>query len=133
MEERELVIMSQNVKALYPSLNKMETVRIVGRVIEETELEFDNVDFKCLGKYLVVHLTPEEIASNHLISVIPARRKEKENNGAVSGRKPGIAYLDSDLDRNKEEKWDWRGKRRIQHNCRRKRWLQEQWKLWWKP
>ena len=30
----------------------------------------------------------------------------------MSGRKPGIAYLDSDLDRNKEEKWDWSGKRK---------------------
>ena len=121
-EERGLVVISQDVKALYPSIDKTETVRIVGRMIEETELEFDNIDFKCLGKYLAVHLTQEKITNNHLISVIPARKKEVENNGNVSGRKPGIAYLDSDLDRNKEENGIGGGRERIQHSCKRKGW-----------
>ena len=111
-EDRELVVLSQDVKALYPSIKKEETIKIVGKLIEETEIEFDDVDYKCLGKYLAVHLTPEEIANNNLISVIPARRKEKETQGVVRGRKPGIAYLDSDLDANKNEKWDWKGKRK---------------------
>ena len=111
-EDRELVVLSQDVKALYPSIKKEETIKIVGKLIEETEIEFDDVDYKCLGKYLAVHLTPEEIANNNLISVIPAMRKEKETQGVVRGRKPGIAYLDSDLDANKNEKWDWKGKRK---------------------
>jgi hypothetical protein len=53
-------------------------------MIEETEKEFDHIDYKILGKYLTAHLTPEEIANN-LISVIPARRKEKETQWSEEG------------------------------------------------
>ena len=101
MESRKVVI-SQDVKALYPNLDWVEVIRIIGKLLEETDITFNDVDYKNLGKYLAIHLTPEEISKNNLKSVIPDK---------VKPTKVGVAFLDTDIDANKEEKWAWKGKR----------------------
>jgi hypothetical protein len=73
--------------------------------MEETDADFENVEFSVVAKYLAIHLSPEEITLNNLKSVIPKRIKS-------GGPKPGIAYLDADLDKEKKEKWSWKGKER---------------------
>ena len=90
-------------KALYPSLDWSEVVRVVGKILEETEVTFDDMDFRSLGKYLAIHLTQEEISKNSLKSVIPNK---------VKPNKASIAFLDTDIDQNGDEKWDWVGKRK---------------------
>ena len=108
----EISMISQDVKALYPSLDWKEIVRIVGEILEETEVDFSDVDYKALGKYLAVHLSPEEIERNNLISVIPRK---------VIPRKVGMAFLDKDLDKDGNEKWDWKGKRKVPTNLQKKK------------
>ena len=120
-EKKELIVMSQDVKAIYPSIEKAKTVEIIGELVEKSEINFNDVDYKDMGKYLAVHLTPEDIAKNNLISVIPTRRKER--NGPVRGAKPTVAYLENDLDANKEPKWDWKGKRKNPTQQQKKRML----------
>lgn len=88
-------------------------------MIEDSELTFDDIDYKEVGKYLAIHLTPEEISDNNLIIVIPTRRKEL--NGPVRGVKPTVAYLENDLDSKKEPKWEWRGKRKNPTQLQKKR------------
>ena len=99
-------------KVLYPSLDWIETVRIVGKILEETEVEYKNIDYKKLGKYLAIHMTPEEITKDSLQSVVP--KKVKPN-------RVTIAFLDSDVDRKGEDKWDWAGKRKDPTRLQKKR------------
>ena len=53
--------------------------------MEETGVTFENVDYRQLGKYLAIHLSPEEINRNNLKSVIPKK---------VKNRKAGVAFLE---------------------------------------
>ena len=101
--KREIVVISQDVKALYPSLDWDMVVWIVGQILEETDVSFDGLNFKQIGKYLAINLSPEQIAQSNLKSVIPNK---------VKPNKAGMAFLDSDQDRKGEEKWDWTGKRK---------------------
>jgi hypothetical protein len=116
VRKRDLVVISQDVKALYPSLDWEDVIEIVGKLIEETDVKFENMDYRVLGKYLAIHLTPEEITKNNLKTVIPKRVKS-------GGPTPGMAYLESDLDRNKQEKWSWKGKRKVPSSLQKKRML----------
>ena len=61
-------------KSLYPSLKREDTVIIVGQLVEESDIDYDDLDFKELGKYLAVNLSPEEIVGSNLIAAIPNRR-----------------------------------------------------------
>ena len=98
-----VIILSQDVEGLYPELRKEEVIKVVGKLLEETGVTFENVDYRQLGKYLAIHLSPEEIDRNNLKSVVPKK---------VKNRKAGVAFLESDQDRQGEDKWDWRGKRK---------------------
>ena len=98
------------------SLDCEEIIKIVGKLIEETDVRFENIDYRVIGKYLAIHLSPEEIAHNNLKTVIPKRIK-------TGGPKPGMAYLDSDLDKKKQEKWSWKGKRKVPSNLQKKKLL----------
>ena len=89
-------------------------IQIVGKLLEETKICFDNVDYKKLGKYLAIHLSQEEISNSNLKSVIPRKVK-------TGVRKAGVAFLDSDQDRNGNEKWDWKGKRKEPSSLQKKR------------
>ena len=83
---KEIILISQYVKALYPSLDWDEIVKLVGKLLEETDVSFKDIDYKQIGKFLAVHLSPEEIARNNLKSVIPKRKKS-----GTGGPKPGMA------------------------------------------
>ena len=109
-ESKEIVVVSQDVDGLYPELRRAETVRIAGKLMEESEISFEDVNFQEVGKYLAIHLTQESIVKNNLVTVIPDRVKTQ--NGPVGGPKPGMAYLDSEVDNEGEEKWSWKGKRK---------------------
>ena len=69
----EIIVISQDVKALYPSINWDEIVRIFGKILEETSVTFGDVDYRGLGKGLAIHLSQEEIAKNNLTSIIQRR------------------------------------------------------------
>jgi hypothetical protein len=88
----------------------------VGKLLEETDVSFKDIDYKLVGKFLAVHLSPEEIARNNLISVIPKRKKS-----GTGGPKPEMAYLDSDVEKVGYDKWDWNGKRKIHSEIQKKK------------
>merc|ERR1712226_1198713 len=48
-----------DVKALYPSLNIEQSVRICKKVIMESKLKFNNIDYRTAGIFLVVRMGPE--------------------------------------------------------------------------
>ena len=51
---------SMGVKALYPSMEWEDIIISVGKMIEESKMEIDNVDWKEVGKYLAVSMSRED-------------------------------------------------------------------------
>ena len=109
---KQIVVVSQDVKALYPSLDWDEVIKIIGEILLETKIDFKDVDFRRLSKYLAVHLSQEEINEDNLKSVIPKK---------VKPTRVGIAFLDKDLDSNGEDKWSWVGKRKEPSSIQKKK------------
>ena len=84
-----------DMKAMYPSLELDMVVYQVGKMIEESELVIDGIDWEEMGKYIVIMYG--EIGE--LKNVLPWRVK--------GARKLALSYLDHNLDSNKEDKWMW--------------------------
>ena len=49
-EQKEVVIFSQDVKALYPSMDVEDMVEVVKKAVQETPLSFANIDWREAGK-----------------------------------------------------------------------------------
>ena len=59
-DEDEVVLISQDVRALYPSLDIQDITEAVREAMMETKLTFDNVDMKTVGKYLAINMSKKE-------------------------------------------------------------------------
>ena len=92
-----IAIFSMDVKALYPSLMVDLVVRLVEEEVRRLDIVIDGVDWREVGKYLVVVCNEDEL--DGLGDVLPYRVKGK--------RKVELSYLDKDVDANNEEKWEW--------------------------
>ena len=92
----DLVVLSMDVKALYPSLKIKEVIPIIYQMIirlqEEEKLCIEDVDWAEVGKYLAVTCSEEEIKEKKLSSAIPKRAVGED----TRGKKPGPAYWESD-------------------------------------
>ena len=108
LEATELVIFSQDVAKLYPSLDLDMTVQIVGEAMEDTEIKFEEIDYEEIGKYLAINMTDDDIRRNKIRTVVPIRKKERD--GPVRGPRPTMAYLSTDKDQNGEQKWLWKSR-----------------------
>ena len=94
---KEMVVMSLDVKSLYPSLRVKEVSKIVAEYMEEVltsgKLEITNVDWHEVGKYLAITMPRKEQIRVGIRDAIP-KRTVGEN---ARGQKPGAAYWDSDM------------------------------------
>ena len=75
-EDEELVIFSQDVKALYHSLDIDDITESIRKAVMETKVTFKNVDMETVGKYLAIHMTKEEQKKLNIVSCIPDREGE---------------------------------------------------------
>ena len=89
-------VISMDVKALYPSLKAEEVEPIVyGSILElqvQGKLEFVDVDYHEVGKYLAIVCNQEELKEKKLLTAVPVRNTNLE----TRGRKPGPAYWESE-------------------------------------
>ena len=88
-------LLSMDVKALYPSMKLEDMVRAVKEMIEKSELEIENVDWREVSKYIAVMVPAEEIEREGLTLVIPQRKKKRT-------KRITINYLRS---KRNDEKW----------------------------
>jgi hypothetical protein len=103
-QSRKFGIISMDVKALYPSMTIKRSKKIVKKMIIKSGIEYEQVDWKELSRYLAVFMTMEEILEDGLEKVIPKRKKtgnrpitinylmgkDGSNDGKwIDGRKPG--------------------------------------------
>ena len=63
-----------DVKALYPNLNIKRSAEECAREIEESEIEFENVDYKWAGKFIVSNLSQSKIDKAGLSQIVPRRK-----------------------------------------------------------
>ena len=88
-----------DVKGLYPNLIIAEVLKIILKMVEESGLDFEGVDWSEVGKYLVVNVTRQELEALGLGEVVPKRK------GA--DRKVTMAYLDGgEKNKKNTEKWN---------------------------
>ena len=88
-------IISLDVKALYPSLKVEEVKKIINEMLTEVQregnLNFQDIDYYEVGKYIKVACTEEEIRENRLENIIP------ERTAGNRGQRPTAAYWDNDV------------------------------------
>ena len=103
------VILSMDVKALYPSMSWEEIIKSVKWLIMKSNMIIENVNWSEVGKYLAVAMTAEEITAEGLQHVIPKRngvrlrritmnylRHKKNANNWLPARKPGVKTEEED-------------------------------------
>ena len=93
---RDAVLMSMDVKSLYPSLKKDKVTPIISTTIEnlirEGKLEVENVDYYEVGKFLYITKTKTQLEELGIMSAMPERSVGRD----ARGRKPTPAYWDVD-------------------------------------
>ena len=93
-----------DVKSLYPSLEAGKCREIIQEIISQSELELENVEWKCVALYLAISMSARERETAGLERVIPVRLS-KEPGGKV--RAVSFPFLEKDQYDNRAEKWDW--------------------------
>ena len=76
VEGKKVIISSMDVVALYPNLDITRSAIEVGKEIEETEIEYKNIDYELGGRFIASNLTQDEIDREGLSRIVP-RRKSK--------------------------------------------------------
>ena len=94
--DKNWVIGSLDVVALYPSLNVERCAKVVREALFESELEFKNLQWKEIALYLRYHLGHREIMAEGLGWICPRRRND---------RRPPM-FEASGSDRDKKKRYD---------------------------
>ena len=75
-ERKKVIITSMDVIALYPNLRIERCAVEVGKEIEETQVEYENIDYELGGKFIASNMTQADIDREGLTRIVP-RRKSK--------------------------------------------------------
>ena len=75
-DKREAVILSMDVKSLYPSITKAVAKRAIEDLLKNTDLSFLNINWWEAVKYVFVTISQQEIDDKRLSEVIPSRVKK---------------------------------------------------------
>ena len=80
-------------EALFPSLHLDDMMDGVWELITTSELEFNNIDYQEVAKYVAVMCDSATIKKPNLISVVPVRQTVLDG---TSKKSPTLAFLDTD-------------------------------------
>ena len=100
MEQRDntdLMVLSLDANALYPSLDIDRTSRIVAKRVVNSEIRFDEVNYKWAATYVALNMERLEVTRRGLHRVVPRKR-------ATGGKDPTILTIGVDQ---KKERWKW--------------------------
>ena len=80
----ECIIISIDVKVLYPSISWDEIVHSVKVMMNNSKMVIDDVDWREVSKYVAVMVPREEIDTEVLSLVIPKRKKIRTQNVTIN-------------------------------------------------
>ena len=81
-DDKEVILSSMDVEALYPNINIEITAKEVGKEAEETMLEYQNVDYRMAGILIASNMSQEGLYKEKLSEIVPRR---KSNQGVRPG------------------------------------------------
>ena len=81
----EKVIIGADVEGLYPALRDLEVAAICYKAVIDSNIVFQNIEYKKLGMYLAMNLTVEEAMIHPLGRVLPTRRSNGGSRPWVTG------------------------------------------------
>ena len=82
-DRTDVVIFSMDVKALYPSIRVDTTVEAVKELLQDTTVQFENVNFTELARYLPLTIDGKDLENSGLMEVVMTRKTHL-------GRKPKV-------------------------------------------
>ena len=82
----EVVIVGADVASLYPSLDPILTSELIYRAVLETEIEFQNIDYKEVSTYLAVVLNQSEARKMKIAHLLPVRRNRQGQKPKITGK-----------------------------------------------
>ena len=92
---------------LYPNLSIQRSAVECGKEMEETEIDYDNVDDRWEGRFIASNMSQDEIDRDGLSRMVPRRKKK-------CGTRPGCTtkelhqkkeYLETGEEIEKDSKW----------------------------
>ena len=98
---KDLVIFSTDVKSLYPSLDAKQCVAIIGKLVRESSLVVEGVNWDQAALYLAVTLTSEKVQELRLQEVVPTWKR-----AGGRGRPPGITTKEVRGPLQEEKDWE---------------------------
>ena len=101
------VIMSLDVSAMYPSLDTTVSSKLVMRGVIDSQVQFQNIDYREVGKVLRVLCSDNELKTNKIITVVPAKSMDLVS----MTQKSQITYLKGESASKGVDKWVWRTNR----------------------
>ena len=98
---RDLVIFSTDVKSLYPSLDAKQCVAIITKLVKESRLVIEGINWDQAALYLAVTLTSDKVQEFGLQEVVPTWKK-----AGGRGRPPGITTKEVRGPLQEEKDWE---------------------------
>ena len=103
---KDAIIMSMDVKSLYPSMKKEEVCPVISRTLEklmyEGTFQIEEVDIHEVGKFLYITKSKAQLEELGIMEAMPERSVGRN----APGRKPGPAYWESDYVTDSQKKRD---------------------------
>ena len=79
------IVLSEDVKALYPSIKRDRATLVIHKAMENTEVVFHNVDYKMALRYIAKSSKQEQIQTWGLNKWCPVRTKTKGSRPGMTG------------------------------------------------
>ena len=80
----ETVIMSMDVKALYPSISVKLATDTMIRMVKQSELPWDNIDITTLERFIAVTISKDELIQHRVSECTPAPKPRTTLNSWVN-------------------------------------------------
>ena len=74
---------------MYPSLDIEETSKICAKMVTESGLRFQGVDWTWACKYLALNFNQKEISKRNLLGIIPVKKAKQGKDPTVLTIGPG--------------------------------------------
>ena len=83
-----MVIVGSDVEALYPSLEDVKVAEICYKAVLESDMKFENIDYKEAVRYIAMHWSESQCRMSDLRRVLPTRTSVKGVRPGVTGEGP---------------------------------------------